>query len=274
MENKIALRPSYWASVSGGKDSLFMLNLILHNLDKYPLDGVVHFELEIDFPFIHDVIDYMKSECNKHKIPFYIIKPRKSWEELYDKYGFPTRIARWCNNHYKLDAKEQLEEFLNSKGYYSVHYIGYCVDEESRYKKRVNRKVLREIYPLVEQNINENYIWQWAKNQPIYNDYYKINKRCGCMYCPMASLINHAYLLKYYPQQYEYMIEKAKETEALRLKELGRKFSVWGRPQYDTKYRDDIIKQKYLKKIEDIINEREQYQYSIFDCIEKENNNG
>lgn len=57
MSNKIALRPSYWASVSGGKDSLYMLNLILHNLDRYPLDGVVHFELEIDYPFIHDVID-------------------------------------------------------------------------------------------------------------------------------------------------------------------------------------------------------------------------
>lgn len=25
-----------------------MLNYILHNLDRYPLDGVVHFELKID----------------------------------------------------------------------------------------------------------------------------------------------------------------------------------------------------------------------------------
>lgn len=31
MTEKIALRPSYWANVSGGKDSLYMLNLILHN---------------------------------------------------------------------------------------------------------------------------------------------------------------------------------------------------------------------------------------------------
>lgn len=33
MSNEIALRPSYRANVSGGKDSLYMLNLILHNLD-------------------------------------------------------------------------------------------------------------------------------------------------------------------------------------------------------------------------------------------------
>ena len=37
MNNKIALKPTYWASVSGGKDSLYMLNLILNNLDKYHL---------------------------------------------------------------------------------------------------------------------------------------------------------------------------------------------------------------------------------------------
>ncbi len=83
MTEKITLRPSYWATVSGGKDSLYMLNLILHNLDRYPLDGVVHFELEIDYPFIHDVIDYMESECKRAGIRFVRIKPRKTWEELY-----------------------------------------------------------------------------------------------------------------------------------------------------------------------------------------------
>ena len=64
MNTEIALKPSYWASVSGGKDSLYMLYLILHNLDKYPLDGVVHFELDIDYPFIHNIIDYVESACN------------------------------------------------------------------------------------------------------------------------------------------------------------------------------------------------------------------
>lgn len=54
MSGEISLRPSYWASVSGGKDSLYMLNYILRNLDRYPLDGVVHFELEVDYPFMQN----------------------------------------------------------------------------------------------------------------------------------------------------------------------------------------------------------------------------
>ena len=184
MGNEIALRPSYWASVSGGKDSLYMLNYILHNLDRYPLNGVVHFELEIDYPFIHDVIDYMESECKRFGIQFVRIKPRKSWAELYDKYGFPTRKARWCNSQYKLDANRQLNEWLNEVGFYVVYYIGYCADEERRFNKRLSAKKL-EIYPLVENGINEDVILEWAKTQPIFNNYYKTNKRCGCMYCPM-----------------------------------------------------------------------------------------
>lgn len=136
MASDIVLRPSYWASVSGGKDSLYMLNLILHNLDRYPLDGVVHYELEIDYPFIKDVIDYMEAECNRHGIRFVRIKPRKTWEELYQKYGFPNRIKRWCNDRYKLDGDKQLKDWMKSLGCYVVHYIGYCADEEKRFAKR------------------------------------------------------------------------------------------------------------------------------------------
>ena len=45
MQNAPAIRPIHYASVSGGKDSLFMMKIILENPQKYPLDIVVHFEL-------------------------------------------------------------------------------------------------------------------------------------------------------------------------------------------------------------------------------------
>lgn len=262
MKNEIVLRPSYWAAVSGGKDSFYMLNLILHNLDKYPLDGVVHFELEIDYPFIKDVIDYMESECKKHGIKFVRIKPRKTWDEIYHTprkdgsviYGFPILQKRWCNDEYKLDSKRQLNAWLKQNGCYCVTYIGYCADEEKRFGKRKNT---REIYPLVEHGINEDEIWEWAKQQPIYNNYYKTNKRCGCMYCPLASRINYAYLLKYYPENFEFMIERMRETEKIREAELGRPFSVIAsNPKYNADYLDNIIRTKWLK----ILEEKEQEQ--------------
>lgn len=258
MVSDLVLRPSYWASVSGGKDSLYMLNLILHNPDRYPLDGVVHFELEIDYPFIKDAIDYMESECKRFGIRFVRIKPRKTWDEWYHDQlnrgsirGFPTRKARWCNK-LKLDAKKQLNEWMDSLGYYVISYIGYCADEEKRYAKRGEK--VKEVYPLVENGINEDEIWHWAKEHPIFNNYYKTNKRCGCMYCPMASRISMAYLLKYYPENYEFMIERMRETEGIREQELGRQFSVISsNPKYNADYLDNIIRTKWLR----ILNERE-----------------
>lgn len=260
MANEIALRPSYWASVSGGKDSLYMLNYILHNLERYPLNGVVHFELEIDYPFIHNVIDYMESECKRFGIRFVRIKPRKSWDELYHTprskaknfiRGFPTRTIRWCNNEYKLDAKRQLSEWMRSIGFYVVHYIGYCADEERRFNKRLTAQKV-ERYPLVENGITESEIWGWAKTQPIFNHFYKTNKRCGCMYCPIASYSNYAYLYKYYPDHFQYMIDKMRETEAIMKDTTGRPFSVISsNPKYNADYLENIIKTKWLRKLEE-----------------------
>ena len=253
---EIALRSSYWASVSGGKDSLFMLNLILHNLDKYPLDGVVHFELEIDYPFIKNVIDYMQSEYERIDIRIVRIKPTKSWYELYERYGFPTRVARWCNDKYKLTAKKQLQEFMKFIFFYIFFYIGYCADEEKRFAKRVDLQKV-ERYPLVEESIEEDTVWAWAKTQPIFNHYYLTQKRCGCMYCPMASFINFAYLYKYYPEYFAFMINKMRETEIIREKELGRPFScISSNPKYNSEYLEKIIKTKWMKKLEELENEQ------------------
>ena len=249
---KLALRPSYWASVSGGKDSLFMLNLILHNLDKYPLNGVVHFELEIDYPFIYDVIDYMQAECERFGIKFIRIKPMRTWHELYEKYGYPTRVARWCNDKYKIMAKKRLQEFMKSQGFYTVFYIGYCADEERRFAKRVDLQKV-ERYPLVEEGIEEKTILEWAKTQPLFNNYYKTNKRCGCMYCPMSSFMNFSYLYKYYPENFSFMIEKMRETESVREKELGRPFScISSNPKYNADYLEKIVKTKWMKKLEEL----------------------
>ena len=260
MRNEIQLRPSYWASVSGGKDSLYMLYVILNNLDKYPLDGVVHFELEIDYPFIKNVIDYMESECKKYGITFVRIRPRDSWYDLLKKYGMATRQKRWCNK-YKLDAKEQLKKFLRARGEKLVNYIGYCVDETYRYENRKNANVT-EIYPLVQERVEESVILEWAKTQPIFNDYYKYNKRCGCMYCPMASMDNLTYLLKYYPENYNYFMRVCKESEQRYLTQFGKIYNIFqSKPKYNTDYIDNRVRTKYLPKLEATNDSKTDIQY-------------
>ena len=229
-----------------------MLRLILAHPERYPLDGVVHFELEIDYPFIKDVIDYMETECKKHGVRFVRIKPRKSWYELYEKWGMPTRVKRWCNSQYKMDSRRQLEEFMKSQGCYVVSYIGYCADEEKRYTHRDTQK-RKEVYPLVDFGVTEDRIWDWAKTQPIFNHYYQANRRCGCMYCPMADRINLAYLLTYYPQEYEKFMRMCKESEEASFKKLGKKHNIFqSNPKYDADYVDRSVREKYLPKLREL----------------------
>lgn len=247
MTNAVELVPEYWASVSGGKDSLYMLKLILDNPQRYPLDGVVHFELEIDFPFIHDVVNLMASMCKTRGIPFIAITPRISWYELYEKYGFPDRKARWCNSSYKLDAQRQLSEMLRQRGKRVVSYIGYCSDETKRFNKRVG---LDEIYPLVDFGVDESFILSWAQNQPIFNDFYKYNRRCGCMFCPLSSRITMAYIALYYPESWEKMLCMIKETEISQSSKLGRPFAVIDKnPKYDADYLRKIIPEKWIPRL-------------------------
>ena len=154
---------------------------------------------------------------------------------------------------------------MKSQGFYIVSYIGYCADEEKRFAKRVDLQKV-ERYPLVEENIEESTIWQWAKTQPIFNHYYETQKRCGCMYCPMASKLTYAYLFKYYPTQFDFMIGKMRETELIRSKEFGGPFSVTSsNPKYNADYLERIIKTKWVYKLEDL--EQKNSNLKLFFCL-------
>ena len=265
MSSAIELRPTYWACVSGGKDSFYMLYLILQHLDEYPLDGVVHYQLEIDYPFIKDVIDLIEDQCRQLHIPVFRIQPRKSWIEHYNteiksgkwkgsKKLYPTRLARWCNSHYKLDCARQLEEMMKAQGKRVINYIGFCYDEPKRFKYDLHDREnnVTQIYPLAEMGVYEEDILEWAKQQPIYNGFYLENRRCGCMGCPMSSMNDFVYLKEHYPEQFDYFMGLAKETEEIRGAMLGRQFSVWGPPKYDTDYKikrvNEIIELKDYKR--------------------------
>lgn len=213
----LKLRPIHYASVSGGKDSLYMLNLILNNLDKYPLDMVVHFELEIDWEWTKSVIDFMEERCKQAGLKFVRIKPRKSWDELYKVNGFPRKLGwgRWCNLKYKIDAKAQLNDWIKSQNCRPIAYIGLCADETKRFKYEIgsNWNEQEVCYPLAEEGITEDVILRWAKNQPLFNDWYKYFRRQGCAICPFLTMKAQAYMYKYYPERYEKYISLIEESD-------------------------------------------------------------
>lgn len=256
MNYNLSLNPIHYASVSGGKDSFYMLNLILHNPTKYPLDMVVHFELEIDWIWSKKVIDLMEERCVKAGIRFVRIKPRRSWKELYEKYDIPTRTCRWCNSEYKLDCKKQLNEWITSQNCRPVAYIGFCADEQKRFKYDIGNWENQDVcYPLAEEGITETDVLKWAKGVEIFNGWYKIFNRQGCMICPCLSRLEMAYLLKYYHAEYDDWINKIKKYEN----------------KYNTYFYDKPIEEinKVIStKWTNTLNSLESYeQMSIFDMI-------
>lgn len=249
-EYNVALRPIHYACVSGGKDSLFMFRLILDNLEKYPLDMVVNYDLEIDYPFAKNVVNYIENVCNKLGIKFVRLKPRVSWEEIYMRWGYPNRIARWCNNHYKLDCEKQLKEWIEKQNCRPVAYFGFCADETSRFKYEIGsiKDGQDVIYPLAEENIEEDIILEWASKQDIFDNWYKIFRRQGCMGCPMSARKELAYLKLKYPDFYTKMVDMVKWTEE---NKHGR--IVFGKPIKEV---DEVINKKWIPKLLEELKEK------------------
>lgn len=250
----LTLRPIHYACVSGGKDSLYMLNYILNHLDKYPLDYVVHYQLEIDWKWTKKVIDFMEDRCKQVGIKFIRIKPRKTWKELYEKYDIPTRKCRWCNSDYKLDAEKQMIKWIESQNCRPIAYIGFCADETQRFKYQLGEWKKEQVcYPLAEEGITEGIVLEWSRTVDLFDNWYKHFTRQGCMLCPMLTRKELAYMCKYQNGCFEEYFELIEKYE--------KKFNTyfWDKPWYQIK---TVIETKWLS-----ILEMEENQYTIFDYI-------
>lgn len=265
MKNDIKLRPIHYASVSGGKDSLYMLNLILNNPNEYPLDMVVHFQLEIDWDWTNKVVDFMEDRCRKGGIKFVRIKPRKSWQEIKDKYGLHSRVYRWCNSKYKMDCKNQLHDWIKSQNCRPLAYIGLCADETKRFKYTIGDDwhIQDVCYPLAEEGITEDLILEWARGVDIFNGWYKTFRRQGCMFCPMLSRLELAYMLKYYPNKYNEFIGYIRDEE----KRFYQDKPYW---YFDkNKNVDEIDKQIRTKWLDRLETAENTHQVTIWDLMKE-----
>ena len=252
----LKLRPIHYACVSGGKDSLYMLNLILNNLDKYPLDMVVHYDMELDWEWTKEVIDFMEQRCTEAGLKFVRIKPEHDWNYWYKKWGFPNRQSRWCNSRLKMNCVSQITKWIKEQNCRPIAYIGFCADETKRFKYNIDDEMWQfqdVCYPLAEEGIEEWEILEWARKTPIFHDWYKYFNRQGCMMCPMLSMKEKAYMFKYYPLKYAQYMNYIKESEE----------------RFNYEFFQEPL-ENHRKKIEtkwlNILNAEEQFeQLSIFD---------
>lgn len=219
--SSVALRPIHYASVSGGKDSIYMLKVILANPQKYPLDMVVNFDLEIEHPVAHRVVDRIEEMCKRMGIVFWRIKPTRTWEEVFAKYGLPSRMVRWCNKEYKMTCDRQLRKWIKEQHCRPVAYIGLCSDEKKRHRYDIGSWDAENAdcdlcYPLAEEGIEEWTVLSWAREQEMFEGFYRVQTRMGCRFCPCSNYLSFAYDMVHYPEEYKKFRERIIEREEKR----------------------------------------------------------
>ena len=87
-------------------------------------------------------------------------------------------------------------------------------------------------YPLAEEGISEDHILEWAKNQPIFEGFYHVFKRMGCMCCPCGTIMDMVYTKIHYPETWRQIMDEIYYTHLL-LSSKGQVYTIYGKTYYE-----------------------------------------
>lgn len=210
----------YIATISGGKDSVTMCDLLLKN--GYPVDYIIFNDTTNEFEemylYIEKLKDYFKKRYKKEIITTKPIRNfkdsilrkvtrSKTFSRNGQYVGIPVANGEAMCHLRKTLKIDPTEKWIrkNIKGNYKK-YIGYTIDEKSR---ATNTKG-NEIYPLIDFfNMSEVDCKQYLINQEMENYLYKHFTRTGCKHCPYKSEADWWKIYHYFRKDFN----EAKEIE-------------------------------------------------------------
>lgn len=220
----------YIATISGGKDSTAMTDLLLRH--NYKVDYIIfndtlaeHVEM---YEYLKKVNEYFKRKYNK-EITY--LKPNKHYEDVIFR-KVKKKTSEWYGHvkgvfspvmgfcEWRTESKiRPLERFLKSKGIKDFKiYIGYTIDETGR----VNREDTTKLYPLIDDfRMSETDCLIYLRDNEMQNPLYRVFSRTGCAFCPAKSETDKFYLWKHYPKIWDEM--KKIEHRLRELEEQGEK---------------------------------------------------
>lgn len=199
----------YVATISFGKDSTVMVDLLLKN--NYPVNYIVFTDTKLEFPIMYEykekVIKYFKERYNKDVI---ITKPKTTFEywcfgtiesgELkgYVR-GIPMVWSEPCYWRRESKVKPQ-EKLFKSIGDYKT-YIWFTLDESQR-----RMKDDKFLYPLIDYfKMTERNCQEYLISQEMQNPLYNYFSRTGCSICPAQSEKSWLEVWKHFPDTWNYM---------------------------------------------------------------------
>lgn len=204
----------YIASISYGKDSLAMLEVIhRHNL---PLDRIVHVEIMATNTIHADLPPMVafkekadKIIYEKYGIRVEHISSPKSYEDYFYSvsngekslyagkiYGFPMQKGNWCTGRLKQSVLQKVQRN-------AIVYIGIAIDEPKRFHNLTESKRS----PLVEYEWTEKMCREWCEENGLLSPTYETSLRGGCWFCHNQSTAQLRLLRKQYPKLWVKLLE-------------------------------------------------------------------
>lgn len=208
----------YIASISYGKDSLAMLEVIArHGL---PLDRIVHVEIMAtrDIPADLPELTAWKKQADetilaRYGIPVEHISADVTYEDLFYKIpkrrenssvaqgkilGFPSLRSQWCSKALKVLVMRKL-----NKADGTVQYIGIAANEPARFGQLSDR--VRS--PLVDYGVTEEDCIEICGNIGLLAPTYLQSKRSGCWFCHAQPVQQLRLLRKQHPELWEKLLQ-------------------------------------------------------------------
>jgi 3'-phosphoadenosine 5'-phosphosulfate sulfotransferase (PAPS reductase)/FAD synthetase len=205
-------------SFSGGKDSTAMVLEMLERGEN--IHSVVAFDTGWEFPQMLEHWEEFERYTGLEIVKLY---PKHDFthslftREIKKRDGttrkgndWPTPIRRWCTRE-KLDSIDKYMRQFEKP----VSCIGFAADEQKRAAgQTVNAKKYRVRFPLIEWDIDEAQALQICKRHGFtYGGLYEHFDRVSCFCCPLQRIGELRSLRKYFPEQWNQMLEWEKGAE-------------------------------------------------------------
>lgn len=208
----------FHVALSGGKDSIVLLELIKRTLPKSAYT-IIFGDTKMEFPDTYNVIDEIEKQCKEEGIDFYRASSHFDPEESWRLFGPPSRVLRWCCTVHKSTPQTlKLREITGKDDYVGLDFVGVRKHESamrSTYEEENFGKKQKGQYshnPILEWTSAEVWLYIFAHNLIVNDAYKRGNSRAGCLFCPMATGKSHCIQHMCYPQEVERFTDIVKET--------------------------------------------------------------
>jgi 3'-phosphoadenosine 5'-phosphosulfate sulfotransferase (PAPS reductase)/FAD synthetase/ferredoxin len=195
-------------SFSGGKDSQVVLDLVSRVLP--PADFlVIYSDTGLEIPPSLKLYKEIETLYQKRypKLKFHLTKNPQDTVELWDKFGLPSRVHRWCCSVTKTAPLYRYLKELGNTGKQPnvLTFEGIRAEESSkrsnyvRLGKAVKHSTVINARPIFNWNLTEIYLYLFSNKLPINDGYRYGLTRVGCIICPFSSDWNERIAKKIYP---------------------------------------------------------------------------